>query len=134
MGVDIEDMRWEARFGNGCNRHAMMMLSAACEINTLRAQNAALISAAQKQDQREHELMMERQELAKSLSRWGVETPEGYGGSGRKACISCGRWVVLGHKLGCPVALAERVLAEPVAKPRAISGGNAPDLAQGGAA
>lgn len=119
---------------NWCYEFSGAVADAIDELDILRAQNAALVSAAQKQDQREHELMMERRELAKSLSRWGVETPEGYGGSGRKACLSCGRWVVLGHKLGCPVALAERVLAEPVANPRAISGDNAPDLAQGGAA
>lgn len=136
MIVDVEDMRWEARFGKGCNRHAMMMLSAACEIDTLRAQNAALISAAQKQDQREHEFMMERRELAKQVRK---HTRNNLGE--RSYCAGCGAmehmiddWRVrLTHSDGCPVALAERVLAEPVAKPRAISGGNAPDLAQGGA-
>lgn len=54
----------------------------------------------------------ERDKLAETLSRWGIETPEGYEGSGRKACLACGRWVVLGHDTGCPVALAEKIAKE----------------------
>lgn len=105
----------------------------------IRAQNAALISAAQKQDQREHELMMERRELARHAAN-----------SWTRRCPGCGlsktETRVAGHLPCCPVALAERILAEPTAtagatgsgdchngqtNPRAISGDNAPYLAQG---
>lgn len=54
----------------------------------------------------------ERDELAKVAVRYGIETPDGYEGSGRKAFLSCDRWIMLGHSPGCPVALAERITKE----------------------
>lgn len=117
MGVDTKhlcreaDQTLEELHGN----RAAIMYAAADELDTLRAQNAALVNAAQKQDQREHELMMERRELALAIVRVAYLNERGF------------------NRTGSPLYLAERVLAEPVANPRAISGDNAPDLAQGGA-
>lgn len=128
MGVDTIALREIAGdVGDEMGRTSGVAIYAAAEdIDALRAQNAAFISAAQKQDQREHELMMERRELARCVMREAYHREFGH-------CNVCAHLRPRFHKAGCPVALAERVLAEPVANPRAISGDNAPYLAQGGA-
>lgn len=89
-----------------------------------RAQNAAFISAAQKQDLREHALMMDRRELAEAVVR---------GCSGLGTCRWCHTHGGHPHDPSCPVALAERVLAEPVTQLCPTTADNAPDVAQDGA-
>lgn len=111
---------WVAKkYREGLQAQRMDIDAMRAELDTLRAQNAALISAAQKQGQREHELMMDRRELAQAVVR---------GCSGLGTCRWCYTHGWHPHDLGCPVALAERVLAEPVANPRAISGDKASDM------
>lgn len=131
---------WVAKkYREGLQAQRMDIDAMRAELDTLRAQNASLVSAAQKQDQRAHELMMERRELARHAAN-----------SWTRRCPGCGlsktETRVAGHLPCCPVALAERILAEPTAtagatgpgdchngqtNPRAISGDKAPYLAQG---
>lgn len=105
-------------------RNASVVDALRAENAKLRAQNHSFISAGQKQDIREHELAMDRRALAMTLR-------QAYSGFGY--CKLCHAHGLHPHDPSCPVALAERVLAEPVTQLCPTTADNAPDVAQDGA-
>lgn len=142
MGVDTAKMRREVMTWQGLQNvnGRNMLRSAADELDALRAENAklreqndALISAGQKQDVRGHELAMDLRDLARAM----VDLCVIHNAGGRPwRCRRCGAMSRAGefdHTPGCPVALAERVLSEPVTQLCPTTADNAQDVTQDGA-